>query len=221
MGTRGSIDLDLGTDIHQELFRLGLEDGPYLRDPDQDDAKTELSIGVRKSFEWLGLDLTDDSLCDTPDRFARMVVDELCWGLYYENFPKCTTVLNKMGYDQMVLVRDIQTTSLCEHHLQTIDGFTHIAYIPDKKVMGLSKFARVVEFFARRPQIQERLTEQVFAALAFILGTQDIGVVINATHFCMKARGVGQQQATTQTDKMGGRFLENPSLRSEFLNAIR
>lgn len=125
------------------------------------------------------------------------------------------------AYNQMVLVRDIQTMSLCEHHLQTIDGVTHIAYIPKTKVLGLSKFARVTDFFARRPQIQERMTEQIHAALCFILDTDDVAVVQDATHFCMRARGAMQANARTQTDKVSGRFMTQPPLRGEFFDAIR
>lgn len=125
------------------------------------------------------------------------------------------------AYDQMVLVQDIQIMSLCEHHLMPIDGVAHIAYIPNRKLLGLSKFARVSEFFARRPQVQERLTAQIYEALAFILGTQDIAVCIKATHMCMKARGAQQQNSKTVTDRCGGRFLTNPPLRKEFFDAVR
>jgi len=128
---------------------------------------------------------------------------------------------SKVGaVDEAVIVKKIRITSLCEHHLQTIDGYAHIAYIPSTKVMGLSKFARVAEFFAARPQIQERMTEQVYHALSLILETEDIGVVIDATHFCMRARGVRQPESTTQTNKFGGRFMTVPELRKEFLDAI-
>lgn len=127
----------------------------------------------------------------------------------------------KGTYNQMVLVDNIETISLCEHHLQTIDGVTHIGYIPNRLVLGLSKFARVTDFFARRPQIQERMTEQIYAALSYILETKDIAVVIRATHYCMKARGALQRTATTTTDKLGGRFFTNPTLRQEFFDAIR
>lgn len=123
-------------------------------------------------------------------------------------------------YDQMVRVAGIQTISLCEHHFQTIYGLTHVAYIPGEKVLGLSKFARITEFFARRPQIQERMTEQIYAALCFILETEDVAVIQDATHFCMRARGAMQPHADTRTDKMGGRFMSNPQLRAEFLNGI-
>lgn len=124
------------------------------------------------------------------------------------------------SYDQMVRVKDIQIMSLCEHHLQTIDGVCHIAYIPKTKVLGLSKLARVADFFARRPQIQERMTEQIFHALSYILETDDVAVVVDATHYCMRARGAMQGHTTTQTDHMGGRFLTQEALRQEFLHGL-
>lgn len=137
-----------------------------------------------------------------------------------------TTSINDMypttvgSYDQMVRVKDIQIMSLCEHHLQTIDGVCHIAYIPKTKVLGLSKLARVADFFARRPQIQERMTEQIFHALSYILETDDVAVVVDATHYCMRARGAMQGHTTTQTDHMGGRFLTQEALRQEFLHGL-
>lgn len=139
---------------------------------------------------------------------------------YFEGLAKrgATKIIGKI--DEAVMVKHIRTTSLCEHHLQTIDGFTHIAYIPGPKVLGLSKFARVVEFFAARPQIQERMTEQIYHALCFILDTPDVAVVVDAVHFCMRARGVRQPESWTQTNKMGGRFMNKPELRKEFLDAI-
>lgn len=123
--------------------------------------------------------------------------------------------------DEMVFLGQIQTLSLCEHHLQTIDGFTYIGYLPDREQIGLSKLARVTDFFARRPQVQERMTEQIYAALAFVLKTPDIAVVQRCAHYCMRARGSLQHASVMQTNKMGGRFLEKPALRQEFLDACR
>lgn len=205
-----------------------------------------LRDAIHLAYKNLGLDVENDpSIKETPTRFAKMFVGELTKGLNYDFFPKCTatpngswkqletpSTRNPVGpkdsiievptgrIDEAVIVKKIRVTSLCEHHLQTIDGFAHIAYIPKDKVLGLSKFARVAEFFASRPQIQERMTEQIFHALSYILETEDIAVVIDATHFCMRARGVRQPESTTQTNKVGGRFLTNPSLRKEFLDAI-
>ncbi len=169
----------------------------------------------------MGLDMTDDSLMDTPNRVAKMFVDEIYWGLLPENFPKATTVENKMKYDQFVVEKDITVMSSCEHHLVTIDGFAHVAYIPNKKVLGLSKINRIVEYFSRRPQIQERLTEQIFHAMCFILETEDVAVWIDAKHYCVKSRGVGDQNSHTVTNKLGGSFAKNATTRQEFVSICR
>ena len=245
----GKCDKELGQRVGNHLCNLGLE---VANTPNPDRARDKLKTGVWEFLHNMGL-LPDPSRDDTPKRVADMFVDDLCWGLDYANFPKCTTTPNgnwraakhqgqrlvgenerfrgaefnyqieeRFGqYDQMVRVANIQTTSLCEHHLQTIYGWTHIAYIPGTKVLGLSKFARVTEFFARRPQIQERMTEQLHAALAFILETKDVAVVQDCEHFCMKARGAMQHSAVTRTDKVGGRFMSKPELRKEFFDGIR
>jgi GTP cyclohydrolase I len=149
-----------------------------------------------------------------------MYCSEIFEGLNYANFPKCTTIENRMGYDEIVCVRNNIVRSTCEHHLQPIYGRASIAYIPNKKVLGLSKFARVVDFFASRPQVQERFTEQVYAALSFILDTEDIAVLVEADHFCMKMRGVEEYCSDTVTSKMGGRFRTNSNARREVLTII-
>lgn len=218
-------------------------DGPVY---EPKEAFKALRDAIHLAYKNLGLDVDNDpSIKETPARFAKMFVGELTKGLNYDFFPKCTATPNGSwkkletpatrnpvgpsdGFievptgriDEAVFVKKIRVTSLCEHHLQTIDGFAHIAYIPKDKVLGLSKFARVAEFFAARPQIQERMTEQIYHALAYILETDDIGVIIDATHFCMRARGVKQPESTTQTNRMGGRFLSVPELRKEFLDAV-
>ena len=174
-----------------------------------------------KIMELLELDLSDDSLKDTPRRVAKMFMNEIFWGLDYDNFPKITTVENKMKYDEMILEKDINVMSVCEHHFVTIHGKAHVAYIPNKKVLGLSKMNRVVEFFSRRPQIQERLTEQIYYALNYILETENVAVVIEAEHFCVKARGVEDSNSSTVTSKLGGDFKSNSSLRQEFLKLIK
>lgn len=172
-------------------------------------------------METLGLDLTDDSLVDTPKRVAKMYVNEIFWGLKPENFPKCTVIENKMGYDEMVIEKDITLMSNCEHHFVTIDGKAHVAYIPKDKVLGLSKMNRIVEYFARRPQVQERIAEQVYHALSFILGTEDVAVVIEGTHYCVKSRGVEDHSSYTMTAKLGGCFKNEPECRAEFMSLIR
>jgi len=146
-----------------------------------------------------------------------MYIDELCSGLDYSNFPACTVFDNKMGYDQMVLQKDITFHSMCEHHFVNFHGLAQVAYIPNGNVVGLSKLNRVVNFFARRPQVQERLNEQIFYALEYILGTSDIAVLMQAEHLCVKSRGIHDQNSGMTTSKLGGRFFDVSKLRSEFL----
>jgi GTP cyclohydrolase I len=168
----------------------------------------------------LGLDLHDDSLRETPRRIAKMFTQEIFYGLDYDNFPRCSAVSNKMRYDEMVAVK-CTVKSVCEHHFVPFIGIAHIAYIPHDRVLGLSKFNRVVDFFSRRPQIQERLTEQVSAALRYILQTNDLAVVIQAKHFCVALRGVQDHLSDTTTSKLKGRFLSVPELRAEFLSLTK
>lgn len=216
--TDNKCDPTLGSEIHTYLVNQGLETPFDQEQYDPGMAYIEAKRGIKNVMVNLGLDLTNPSLEGTPDRFARMFVGDLTQGLCYDLFPKCTTVPAES--EDMVLVRDIQLISLCEHHFQTIDGVVHIAYIPSMKWLGLSKFARIVEFFGRRPQVQERLTAQIYHALCYILNTVDVAVIVDARHYCMKARGVLQHATMTQTDKMGGRFFTKPELRGELLNAI-
>lgn len=212
------VDPKLGHQVKEYLITRELE--TQLLPAQAQAAHKSLKEGVRGFLIGMGLDIEGDlSIVNTPSRVADMFVGELCYGLDYNNFPKCTTSPT-MGTDEMVLVDSIQTVSLCEHHFQTITGVTHIAYIPGKELLGLSKFARVTNFFARRPQVQERMTEQIHAALEFILGTDDIAVMQVATHNCMRARGAMDPTSKTTTSKLGGRFMTNPALRAEFMQAI-
>ncbi len=176
---------------------------------------------IAKALQTLGMDLDDDSLQDTPTRVAKMWVNEIYWGLKPEYFPKCTAIENKMNYDEMVVESGVTVQSNCEHHLVVIDGFATIAYIPNKTVLGLSKMNRIVEYFSRRPQVQERLTAQIFHALSFILGTEDVAVVINAQHFCVKSRGVEDPGSNTITSKLGGAFKNESCTRNEFMSLIK
>ncbi len=170
-------------------------------------------------METLGLDLTDDSLTETPHRIAKMYVNEIFSGLDYSSFPRISMIENKMGAREMVMIRDIDLTSTCEHHFITIDGMAKVAYVPRDKVIGLSKINRVVRFFAQRPQVQERLTRQIQVALQTLLETDDVAVSIDAAHYCVKARGVQDSQSQTSTRALGGCFLEDSSLRQEFISA--
>ena len=168
--------------------------------------------------ETLGLDLSDDSLAETPHRIAKMYVHEIFSGLDYRDFPRLSVIDNKMGVNEMVKIREIDLTSTCEHHFVTIDGVAKVAYIPRDKIIGLSKINRVVRFFGKRPQVQERLTQQILVALQALLETDDVAVSIEATHYCVKSRGVMDTNSQTSTTALGGCFKENIHTRAEFLN---
>jgi len=208
---------DLGQRIHDSLVGLGIET-PHTGI--RADKELILASFTDIMGDGLGLNLEDDSLRDTPRRVAKMYCDEVFYGLDYEKFPACTTFANKMRYDEMITSK-CTVMSMCEHHFVPFVGHAHIGYIPENKVLGLSKFNRVVDFFSRRPQVQERLTAQIYTALALILETEDVAVVIQAEHFCSKLRGVKDALASTTTSKLGGRFMNNPALRSEFLTFAR
>ncbi len=218
---KNKTDKELGLMISDYLKTKGVET-PKIEGHQND--KEKIAI-IDKSFkiilETLGLDLSDDSLKDTSRRVSRMFVDEVFWGLQAENFPKITDIDNKMGYDSMVIERNINVQSKCEHHFVEIDGLATVAYVPKNKVLGLSKLNRVVEYFSKRPQVQERLTEQIYYSLEYILETSDIAVLINAKHFCVKSRGVEDTGSDTFTSKLGGKFKNDPILRTEFFTMIK
>ena len=216
-----NVDLELGEKVNDYLIKKGVETPTIDNGMSYEDKKSQIESCFRTILLTLGLDLNDDSLIGTPRRVSKMYLDEIFWGLDYTKFPKCTTVQNKMKYDEMVLVRDINVQSNCEHHLVVIDGLCDIAYIPKDKVLGLSKLNRIVEFFAKRPQIQERLTEQIYYALNYILETDDFEVKMKATHFCVKSRGIQDTTSYTITSKIGGAFKNEPEARNEFLTLTK
>lgn len=218
---RQKVDPELGQRVHKHLLKQRVETPFRLPPATKGDQIREISRHFQAIMQVLGLDLADDSLQDTPRRLGKMYVEELFWGLSPENFPKMTAVANRMGYDEMVIEKNIIVHSCCEHHFATIDGYAHVAYIPRHKVLGLSKLNRVVEYFSRRPQIQERLTEQIYFALEHILETSDIAVMIHAKHYCVKARGVQDINSETLTSKLGGCFKDDLSSRNEFLTLVR
>lgn len=203
--------------VRQALVLRGLETPMITNDLSDEQKQTLIREHFVEILEILGLDLSDDSLCDTPRRIAKMYVNEIFSGLDYANFPKLTVIENKMQVDEMIKVQNINLSSTCEHHFITIDGKASIAYIPNEKVIGLSKINRMVRFFAQRPQVQERLNEQVLVALQTLLETEDVAVSITATHFCVKARGVMDANSSTTTCSLGGRFKTNSDTRKEFL----
>ena len=225
VGPRGRLAADAG--LHPEaiavrnaLLERGLETPMVENDLSPEDKRQRIQAHFTEIMQILGLDLRDDSLMDTPRRIAKMYVNEIFGGLDYRSFPKLTVVANKMQCDEMIRVRKISMSSTCEHHFIAIDGTATVAYIPKTKVIGLSKINRIVAFFAQRPQIQERLTEQVLLSLQTLLETEDVAVSMTATHFCVKARGVRDANSETTTTALGGAFKTRPETRKEFLMGI-
>ena len=204
--------------VRDTLIEQGLET-PMIDNGLSSEQKYERIKGLMTEvMETLGLDLADDSLAETPHRISKMYVREIFSGLDYTQFPKLSLIENKMGANEMVKIRDIDLTSTCEHHFVTIDGVAKVAYIPGDKIIGLSKINRIVRFFAQRPQVQERLTRQVLVALQTLLGTENVAVSIDATHYCVKSRGVMDSNSQTSTTALGGCFIDNIHTRAEFLN---
>ena len=170
-------------------------------------------------MEEMGLDLTDDSLSGTPYRVAKMYIKELFYGLNPANKPKLSVFENKYGYKKMLIEQNITIDSACEHHFLPIVGFANVAYIPKDKVIGLSKINRLVDYYARRPQVQERLVLQILNDLQEVLDTQDVIVSVTAKHLCVSSRGIKDQSSYTTTLEYGGCFSET-AIRSEFLKVI-
>lgn len=208
-------DANLGMEIHELLKGLGLETpmGDSGFDP-RPDRIEEWFTAIMQFGLWLNLN--NDSLKGTPKRVAKMFCHEIFYGLDYKKFPACTMNENTMNYNEIIKVEDISVMSMCEHHFLPFVGRATIGYIPSTKILGLSKFNRIVDFFSRRPQVQERLTEQVSAALKYILQTDDVAVVIKAEHMCVRLRGVQDTGSSTATSKMSGRFIKNPDPLGEF-----
>ncbi len=217
----------LGKKVHAHFESLGIETPMSNAPRKTDEEKIDI---IKNHFSEimvaLGLDLEDDSLFDTPKRVAKMFVNEVFWGLDYANFPKITTVANKAGYHDL-LVEKCTIKSNCEHHFVYF-GTSHnpdklgcwVSYIPKDKVLGLSKINRLVEFFSRRPQIQERLNDQIAEALKFILDTDDVAVVIRSQHFCVLTRGVEDADSYTVTSSLHGKFMDNQALRQELMAIV-
>ncbi len=198
----------LNTPIREDAFDLS------------DDEKIEkIEAHFREIMNTLGLDLTDDSLNGTPRRVAKMYVKEIFSGLNPANMPKATMFDNKYKYGRMLLERNISVYSTCEHHFLPIYGVAHVAYIANNQVVGLSKLNRLVHFYAKRPQVQERLTVQIADALRRILKTEDVAVYIDAKHMCVQCRGVQDTGSSTVTSEYSGKFL-NEGVRAEFLASI-
>jgi len=198
-------------------------DTPLRKDAfelDNDSKIEAIKKDVASIMQTLGLDLTDDSLKGTPNRVAKMFVTELFGGLHPENKPEASTFDNKYKYGEMLVEKNITLYSTCEHHLLPIVGRAHVAYISKGKVIGLSKMNRIVDYFAKRPQVQERLTIQVVRELQKALGTDDVACVIDAKHLCVNSRGIRDIESSTVTSEFGGAFKED-NVRREFLDYIK
>ncbi|MDR6302013.1 GTP cyclohydrolase I FolE [Mesonia maritima] len=175
---------------------------------------------VRKILHTLGMDLTDDSLKGTPLRVAKMFVNEIFGGLHPARKPKASVFENKYKYGEMLVEKNITVYSTCEHHLLPIVGRAHVAYISNGTVVGLSKMNRIVDYFAKRPQVQERMTMQIVQELQHVLGTKDVACVVDAKHLCVNSRGIRDIESSTVTSEFGGKF-KDAATRREFLDYIQ
>jgi len=187
-----------------------------------DEEKTSIiKKNIREIMHTLGLDLNDDSLMGTPARVARMFVKEIFSGLKPELKPKSSTFENKYNYGEMLVEKNINVYSTCEHHLLPIVGKAHVAYISSGTVIGLSKINRIVEYYSKRPQVQERLTKQIVSELQKVLKTEDIACVIDAKHLCVNSRGIKDVDSSTITSEFGGKFKYDQTTKDEFLKYIQ
>lgn len=211
-------DLDaLGEDHISTSSETPMRDDAFVLN---DDEKINIIMhDIRHIMETLGLDLTDDSLNGTPKRVAKMFVNEIFSGLNPKRKPKSSTFENKYKYGEMLVEKNITVYSTCEHHLLPIVGRAHVAYISNGTVVGLSKMNRIVDYYAKRPQVQERLTIQVVKELQKVLNTQDVACVIDAKHLCVNSRGIRDIESSTVTAEFGGKFKEE-IVRKEFLSYI-
>ncbi len=217
------IDNDFDIDAIGDDHVSSSSDTPLRKDAfELSDSEKIKSIksDVKHILETLGLDLNDDSLKGTPNRVAKMFVNEIFGGLNPNNKPSASTFDNKYKYDEMLVEKNITVYSTCEHHLLPIVGKAHIAYISNGSVVGLSKMNRIVDYYAKRPQVQERLTIQIVKELQEVLGTKDVACVIDAKHLCVNSRGIRDVDCSTVTSEFGGKFKEKDT-RREFLDYIK
>jgi len=216
-GMVNSID-DIGDNHVGSSAKTPLRDDAFVLSDEEKINKIEKS--VKDILNTLGMDLTDDSLKGTPKRVAKAYVREIFGGLNPENKPKLSTFENNYKYGEMLVEKNIVVYSTCEHHLLPIVGRAHVAYISNGKVIGLSKMNRIVDYYARRPQVQERLTMQVVQALQKAMGTEDVACVIDAKHLCVNSRGIRDIESSTVTSEFGGKFKEK-DIKREFLDYIK
>ncbi len=212
-----SLEDELGDDHFGGAADTPLRPDAFVMDDDEKILRIEKHF--REIMNILGLDLEDDSLNGTPRRVAKMYVKEVFSGLNPKNRPHTRLFENKYNYDQMLVEKDITFYSHCEHHFVPIYGKAHVAYFSSGKVIGLSKINRIVQYFAKRPQVQERLTVQIGKEIERVLHTGDVGVVVDANHMCVASRGVGDTNSKTGTAYFSGKFRDE-NIKREFLNYI-
>ena len=210
---------DLGEDHVQTSDVTPLRDDAFEKSDEE-----KISIikkNIREIMHTLGLDLNDDSLMGTPARVAKAYVNELFYGLNPEFKPKSSTFENKYDYGEMLVEKNVNVYSTCEHHLLPIVGKAHVAYISNGSVIGLSKINRIVDYFSKRPQVQERLTKQIVTELKKVLKTEDVACVIDAKHLCVNSRGIKDIDSSTVTSEFGGKFKYDKASKDEFLKYIQ
>ena len=193
---------------------------PDAFDISDEEKIVKIEKSVKDILHTLGMDLTDDSIQGTPKRVAKAFINEMFMGLDPKNKPKASTFDNNYNYGEMLVEKNIVLYSTCEHHLLPIIGRAHVAYISDGKVIGLSKMNRIVEYFSKRPQVQERLTMQIVQAMQEALGTEDVACVIDAKHLCVNSRGIKDIESSTVTSEFGGKFKEKET-KKEFLQYLQ
>lgn len=214
----GYTDIEIGDDhLYTGLNTPLKKDAFAISDEEK---KNKISMLFEEIMDVMGLDLTDDSLKGTPDRVAKMYIDEIFSGLNPRNKPKIALFENKYQYNQMLVEKNITLYSNCEHHFVPIIGKAHVAYISSGKVIGLSKLNRIVQYYSKRPQVQERLTNQIGEELKNTLNTEDVAVIIDAKHLCVSSRGIKDESSATVTSYYSGAF-NSPAKVAEFNNYIK
>jgi GTP cyclohydrolase I len=218
-----SKDFQLGEIIHNLMLKHNLEsvvNYDVIQNWHDDSKLSVINYKFSEFLAELGINLDNDSVKDTPKRVVKFYINELFYGLDYKNFPKISFDTNDYNYQSPLISSGIQVTSTCEHHFVSIEGFAVVGYIPKDRIVGLSKINRVVDFFAKRPQVQERMTKQIHLALKYILNTEDVAVAINAKHNCIVIRGVKDIATRNITFELSGKFLEDQILKDSIYRQI-
>lgn len=203
--------------VHKALKNYGIETPFFKSSLSIRERTKKIEKYINKIIYLLNLDIKSNDLLKTPERISKMYTEEIFSGLDYNNFPKINLIKNNIKFNDMLIIRNINFTTICEHHFVIIDGKATVAYIPKKKIIGFSKINKIVYFFSKRPQIQERFTKQILVSLQTLLHTENVAVSITAIHYCMKARGMCDINSNVKTGSFGGFFKSNINMKKEFL----